>query len=135
MKMHVVLGRPCSGKTTRLIEELNIADRPSLFLSLETPEALLRKMGLQDQVNVEAEVPTNLLSNGTGFSAKVVGLDSLELLDQAISLSEFSAMLKAAGVERFIVASHLRRDSRCASEDRLLTVVHTSETLTPRGVK
>ena len=75
MKMHVILGRPRSGKTTRLIEELNIANRPSLFLSLETPEDLLRKMGLQDQVNVEAEVPAELLSNGTGFSPNVVGLD------------------------------------------------------------
>ena len=51
------------------------------------------------------------------------------MLDHSISISGLHSMIKSAGVDRFIVTCHLRRDFRPASEERLIGVSYTKETL------
>jgi hypothetical protein len=127
--MHVIFGRPLAGKTKRIIDELNKSPDSSLFISLESPEILLRRRGLLPTVRVQEELKPDFLAKPVGCSAKVVALDSLELLNPVISISELDTKLKAAGVERFLVTSHLRRDMRPASEERLAGLDFSSETL------
>ena len=127
--MHVIFGRPLAGKTKRIIDELNKSSDSSLFISLESPEMLLRCRGLLSTVRVQEGLSPDFLTKPIGCSAKVVALDSLELLNPAISISELDATLKAAGVERLLVTCHLRRDMRPASEERLAGLDFSSETL------
>jgi hypothetical protein len=127
--MHVIFGRPRGGKTKRIIDELNKSSDSSLFISLESPEILLRSRGLLPTVRVQGELSPDFLTKPIGYSAKVVALDSLELLNPAISISELDTKLKAAGVEHFLVTCHLRRDMRPASEERLAGLEFSSETL------
>jgi hypothetical protein len=127
--MHVIYGRPLAGKTKRIIDELNKSPGSSLFISLESPEILLRRRGLLPTVRVQEELSPDFLTKPIGYSAKVVALDSLELLNPAISISALDANLKVAGVERFLVTCHLRRDMRPASEERLAGLDFSSETL------
>jgi hypothetical protein len=127
--MHVIFGRPLAGKTKRVIEELNNSSESSLFISLESPEILLRRRGLLPTVRVQDQLSPDFLTKPIGCSAKVVALDSLELLNPAISISELDTKLKAAGVERFLVTCHLRRDLRPASEERLASLDFSCETL------
>ncbi len=127
--MHVIFGRPLAGKTKRIIDALNKSPGSSLFISLESPEILLRRRGLLPTVRVQEELSPDFLTKPIGYSAKVVALDSLELLHPAISISELDTKLKAAGVECFIVTCHLRRDMRPASEERLAGLEFSSETL------
>lgn len=127
--MHVIFGRPQTGKTGRLIEEMNACPNSALIFSLENPESHLRKRGLQNSISVLEDLNPKFLGSQTLSPVKVVGLDNLELLDQSISISDFCSRLKSAGVDRFIVTCHLRRDFRPASEERLIGVSYTSETL------
>lgn len=127
--MHVIYGRPLAGKTKRIIEELNKSSDSSLLISLESPEILLRRRGLLPTVRVQEELKPDFLTKPVGCLAKVVALDSLELLNPVISISELDTKLKAAGVERFLVTCHLRRDMRPASEERLAGLEFSSETL------
>jgi hypothetical protein len=127
--MHVIFGRPLAGKTKRIIDELNKSSDSSLFISLESPEILLRRRGLLPTVCVQEELSPDFHTMLIGCSAKVVALDSLELLNPAISISELDTKLKAAGVEYFLVTCHLRRDMRPASEERLAGLDFSSETL------
>jgi len=127
--MHVIFGRPLAGKTKRIIEELNNSSDSSLLISLESPEILLRRRGLLPTVRVQEELSPDFLTKPIDCSAKVVALDSLELLNPAISISELDAKLTAAGVERFLVTCHLRRDLRPASEERLAGLDFSRETL------
>jgi len=127
--MHVIFGRPLAGKTKRVIEELNNFSESSLLISLESPEILLRRRGLLPTVRVQEDLSPDFLTKPIGYSAKVVALDSLELLNPAISISELDAKLTAAGVERFFVTCHLRRDLRPASEERLAGLDFSRETL------
>lgn len=129
MQMHVIFGRPQTGKTGRLIEEMNACPNSALIFSLENPESHLRKRGLQNSVSVLYDLNLKFLGSQTLPPVKVVGLDNLELLDHSISISDFCSRLKSAGVDRFIVTCHLRRDFRPASEERLIGVSYTSETL------
>ena len=129
MQMHVIFGRPQTGKTGRLIEEMNACPNSALIFSLENPESHLRKRGLQNSVPVLEELNLKFLGSPTWTPVKVVGLDSLELLDHSINVSELCIRLKSAGVDRFIVTCHLRRDFRPASEGRLIGVSYTCETL------
>jgi hypothetical protein len=100
-----------------------------LLFSLENPESHLRKRGLKNSVQVIEDPNLKLLGSQTSTPVKVVGLDNLELLDHSISISDFCNRLQSAGVDRFVVTCHLRRDFRPASEDRLIGVSYTSETL------
>jgi hypothetical protein len=127
--MHVIFGRPLAGKTKRVIEELNNSSESSLLISLESPEILLRRRGLLPTVRVQEELSPDFLTNSVGCSERIVALDSLELLHPAISISALDAKLKAAGVERFLVTCHLRRDMRPASEERLAGLEFSSESL------
>jgi hypothetical protein len=127
--MHVIYGRPLAGKTKRVIDELNKSPDSSLFVSLESPEILLRRRGLLPTVRVQEELSADFYTMLIGCSAAVVALDSLELLNPAISIFELDAKLMAAGVERFFVTCHLRRDLRPASEERLAGLDFSSETL------
>lgn len=129
MQMHVIFGRPQTGKTGRLIEKMNACPNSALIFSLENPESHLRKRGLQNSVSVLEDLNLKFLGSQTLSPVKVVGLDNLELLDHSISISDFCSRLKSAGVDRFIVTCHLRRDFRPASEERLIGVSYTSETL------
>lgn len=129
MRMHVIFGRPRSGKTGRIIEDLNASNSPALLFSLENPGRLLRERGLRGSVLVRDEVTLECLEMEDLSRVNVVGLDTLQLLDEAISISDLCAKLQAAGVDRFVVTCHLRRDLRPASEERLIGVPHTSETL------
>lgn len=127
--MHIIFGRPQSGKTGRLIEEINACPNSALLFSLENRESHLRKRGLQNSVPVLEDLNLKFLGSQTLLPVKVVGLDNLELLDHSISISDFCNRLKSAGVDRFIVTCHLRRDFRPASEEQLIGILYTSETL------
>jgi hypothetical protein len=127
--MHVIYGRPLAGKTKRAIDELNKSPDSSLFVSLESPEILLRRRGLLPTARVQEELSADFYTMLIGCSATVVALDSLELLNTAISIFELDAKLMVAGVERFFVTCHLRRDLRPASEERLAGLDFSSETL------
>jgi len=129
MQMHVIFGRPRAGKTGRLIEEMNACGSSALLFSLENPEFLLRQRGLREMVPVVRELDLECLGAQVRPTVKVVGLENLELLDQAISLPDLCSRLQSAGVDRFITTCHLRRDLRPASEKRLIGVSYTSETL------
>ena len=127
--MHVIFGRPQTGKTGRLIEEMNACRNSALIFSLENPESHMRERGLQNSVPVLEDLNLKFLGSQSWTRVKVVSLDNLELLDHSISISDFSSRLKSAGVDRFIVTCHLRRDFCPASGERLNGVSYTSETL------
>jgi hypothetical protein len=129
MQLHVIFGRSQTGKTGRLIEEMNACRNSALIFSLENSESHLRKRGLQNSVPVLEDLNLKFIGSQTKTPVKVVGLDNLELLDHSISISNFCSRLKSAGVDRFVVTCHLRRDFRPASEERLIGVSFSSETL------
>ena len=129
MQVHVIFGRPRAGKTGRLIQEMNACGGSALLFSLENPEFLLLERGLRDVVPVVDKLDLECLDAQIRPTVKVVGLENLELLDQAVSLTDLCSRLQSAGVHRFIATCHLRRDLRPASEKRLNGVSYTSETL------
>ncbi len=129
MQMHVRFGRSQTGKTGRLIEEMNACRNSALIFSLENPESYLRERGLQNSVPVLEDLNLKFIGSQTRTPVKGVGLDNLELLDRSIRISDFCSRLESAGVERFVVTCHLRRDFRPASEERLIGVSYTSEAL------
>lgn len=129
MQMHVIFGRSQTGKTGRLIEEMNACRNSALIFSLENPESYLRERGLQNSVPVLEDLNLKFIGSQAWTPVKGVGLDNLELLDRSISISDFCSRLESAGVDRFVVTCHLRRDFRPASEERFIGVSYTSETL------
>ena len=77
MQMHVIFGRPQTGKTGRLIEEMNACRYSALIFSLENPQSHLRERGLQDSVPVLEDLNLKLLGSQSWTRVKVVGYVSL----------------------------------------------------------
>jgi len=124
MTTDVVLGRPGMGKTEYLINALNEYDGSTCLVSLEYPEALIRKRGLKDTVSVlsldlhEVTAET-ILAFCRETRPRLVAIDYLELLPLQVDLAILQKDLEAMGVRHFIITSQLRRDMKPCSQERI----------------
>ena len=118
MKIEIVLGRPCAGKTAMLIKTANAHEGPSLFVSLENPSDYLRQRGLLEKVAllVPAEfvhlTEQSIVSMSRKSKAALVAIDNLELLPSEMDLRLLADALESAGVRmRIPVNSATHSDS------------------------
>ncbi len=115
MKIQVILGRPLSGKTQRIIDELNSVSGKSVLLSLENPKDLMIQRGLNEKIMIidsdditQEEMETCCNQN----AIEVIGIDYIEIMPLHLDLQALLNSLKETSVKRILITSVLTRNDQ-----------------------
>jgi hypothetical protein len=122
METRFIFGRPNTGKTTRLLEELRGHEGKALFVSIERAAADFAKAGLGDGVVITDDSPLSaeaIVEQAVRAGATMVAIDYLELLRPEVDILRLQELLDARGVGRFVITATLRRDMSPSSRKRL----------------
>jgi len=115
MKTILIIGRPASGKTTRIIELLNNEEDKSILFSLENPEHFLRSHGLKQTIDVcdsENLAIDEMIKKTASYDYKTVAIDSADLLPGDFNFACLETSLTANNVAKMVITAHLQRDNK-----------------------
>ena len=125
MEVEIILGRPGSGKTAKLISLVNAYPGAALLISLENPPHDLSERGLKETVALyvpdrcESLTLESIVEESHKAKATVVAIEYLELVPKQIDLGVLRDALKKVGVEHLILSSQLNRNHVSVSKDRI----------------
>jgi len=115
MKIQVISGRPLSGKTQRIIEELNSVSGKSILSSFENPKDLMTQRGLNEKIRIidsvdmtQEEMETCCKQN----DIKVMGTDAIEVMPLHLDFQALLNSLKETSVKRILITSVLTRNNQ-----------------------